>query len=115
MAEQTPKDPEKAAEGGSTATAKPKRQRKAAPRRKPPQPLPPWRVLLHNDDKNSFDYVISTIMELTPLNEQDAELRTREADDTGVALLLVTHKERAELYKEQFESKGLTVSIEPAE
>ena len=30
-------------------------------------------------------------------------------------MLLVTHKERAELYQEQFESKGLTVTIEPAE
>ena len=34
---------------------------------------------------------------------------------TGVALLLTTHKERAELYQEQFQSKGLTVTIEPAE
>jgi hypothetical protein len=38
-----------------------------------------------------------------------------EADKTGVALLLTTHKERAELYKDQFESKGLTVTIEPEE
>jgi hypothetical protein len=38
-----------------------------------------------------------------------------EADKTGVALLLTTHKERAELYKDQFESKGLTVTIEPDE
>jgi ATP-dependent Clp protease adapter protein ClpS len=39
----------------------------------------------------------------------------QEADKTGVALILVTHKERAELYKDQFESKGLTVTIEPDE
>ena len=38
-----------------------------------------------------------------------------EADDTGVALILTTHKERAELYQEQFTSKGLVVTIEPAE
>ena len=31
------------------------------------------------------------------------------------SLLLTTHKERAELYQEQFTSKGLTVTIEPAE
>lgn len=100
--------------GGSTAT-KPKRARKASPRRKPPQPLPPWKVLLHNDDKNSMDYVVATITQLTTLNEQDAELRMKEADRTGVALLLTTHKERAELYQEQFTSKGLVVTIEPAE
>ena len=43
-------------------------------------------------------------------------LRTKEAHETGVALLLVTHKERAELYQDQFESKGLTtVTIQPDE
>ena len=57
--------------------------------------------------------LVDTIMELTPLTKQDATLRMDEADKTGVALLLVTHKERAELYKDQFESKGLVVTIEP--
>ena len=98
-----------------TATAKPKRSPKKNPQQKPPQPLPPWKVLLHNDDKNEMGFVVRTVMELTPLKEQEAALRTLEANDTGVALLLVTHKERAELYKDQFESKGLTVTIEPAE
>ena len=98
-----------------TATAKPKRAGKVAPKRKPPQMLPPWKVLLHNDDVNSPQFVIESIVELTPLKKQDAEIRMKEADETGVALLLVTHKERAELYKDQFESKGLTVTIEPAE
>ena|SRR5947209_16826276 len=100
---------------GSTATAKPKEKARKAPSKKPPQMLPPWKVLLHNDDKNDVNDVVETIVELTPLNQQDAKQRTDEAHKTGVALLLVTHKERAELYKDQFESKGLTVSIEPAE
>ena len=102
--------------GGKGATAtKTKRAPKKSPAKKPPQPLPPWKVLLHNDDKNDFDFVIETIVALTPLNEQDASQRTKEAHQTGVALLLTTHKERAELYREQFQSKGLTVTIEPAE
>jgi ATP-dependent Clp protease adapter protein ClpS len=98
--------------GGATAT---KTAPKTTPSKKPPQPLPPWKVLLHNDDKNDFDYVIVTIMTLTPLKQEDAVQRTVEAHKSGVALLLTTHKERAELYKDQFESKGLTVTIEPAE
>jgi ATP-dependent Clp protease adaptor protein ClpS len=88
---------------------------KVKPKPKPPQPLPPWKVLLHNDDTNSMDFVVVTIIELTTLKEQDAALRTIEAHKTGVALLLTTHKERAELYQEQFQTKGLTVTIEPAE
>lgn len=101
-------------EKSGTAT-KTKRAPKKSPAKRPPQTLPPWKVLLHNDDKNDFDFVIDTIVALTPLNEQDASQRTKEAHQTGVALLLTTHKERAELYREQFQSKGLTVTIEPAE
>jgi len=101
--------------GTSAATAKPKRATKTQPKPRPPQMLPPWKVLLHNDDKNSFDHVIGAIVELTPLQKESAIERTLEAPETGVPLLLTTHKERAELYKEQFQSKSLTVSIEPAE
>lgn len=101
--------------GGATATAKPKKATQKVPKKRPPGFLPQWKVLLHNDDKNAVDFVIVTIVELTPLNKQEAELRTKEADQTGVALLLTTHKEKAELYEEQFQSKGLTVTIEPAD
>ena len=118
QSDQADKGGEKAPEGGGgggTATVKLKRARKPAPKKGPPGMLPPWKVLLHNDDKSEMGFVIATIVELTPLNEQAAKLRMLEAHETGVALLLTTHKERAELYKDQFESKGLTVSIEPAE
>jgi ATP-dependent Clp protease adaptor protein ClpS len=77
------------------------------------RPLPMWKVLLHNDDVNSYEYVTATIFQLTPLNWSDAKLRTEEADKAGVALLLTTHQERAELYQDQFTSKGLSVTIEP--
>jgi len=102
-------------ENAGTATAKPKKGPRKAPQKKPPQMMPPWKVLLHNDDKNELLFVMRTIMELTPLNEKEAEQRTVEAHKSGVALLLTTHKERAELYQEQFTSKGLVVTIEPAE
>jgi len=119
MAEEKRKDAPAGSAGGGkaagAATAKPKKKGKTDPKHRPPQMLPPWKVLLHNDDKNDMVFVVDTIVELTPLNKQDAENRMKEADDSGVALLLVTHKERAELYKDQFESKGLTVTIEPAE
>ena len=100
---------------GATPVAATKSKKKKAPQKKEPQTLPPWKVLLHNDDQNEREYVVKTIIELTHLKEQDAKLRMEEADKTGVALLLVTHKERAELYKDQFQSKSLTVTIEPAE
>jgi ATP-dependent Clp protease adaptor protein ClpS len=91
-----------------------KTRTKPRPDKTKPQQLPPYRVLLHNDDVNEMDYVVQSIIELVHLNEHDAELRMLEAHETGVALLLVTHKERAELLMEQFASKRLTVTIEPA-
>lgn len=109
-------DPDEDSQSGGTATKPPpKADKKSKPNKKPPGMLPPWKVLLHNDDSNDFEYVIDTVLGLTPLKEQEATIRTIEAHKQGVALLLVTHKERAELYEDQFKSKGLTVSIEPAE
>ena len=82
---------------------------------RPVDRLPPFRVLLHNDPVNDFDHVIDTLVDLTPLSPQRAEVVTREAHLSGVALVLVTHRERAELYVDQFKSKRLTVTIEPSE
>lgn len=76
--------------------------------------LPPFNVLLHNDDVNTIEHVVLTLEELTPLDRPRAIEVTREAHKTGRALVLTTHKERAELYAEQFHSKQLTVTIEPA-
>ena len=76
--------------------------------------MPPWSVLLHNDDVNDMLYVSETIIALTTLNREDSILRTIEAHESGVALLVTTHREHAELLGEQFTSKQLTVTIEPA-
>src|SRR4051812_34456455 len=97
------------------AATKSKKKPKQAPQKQPPKMLPQWKVLLHNDDVNDLEHVVKSIVELTHLSAQDAKVRTNEANQTGVALILVTHKERAELYRDQFQSKSLTVTIEPAE
>ena len=83
------------------------------PTRRKPKQLPPYKVLLHNDAVNDFGHVIKSILRLTTLGQEDAITRTLEAHETGVALLLVTHRERAELYVDQFASLSLTVTIEP--
>lgn len=89
--------------------------KKPVPTKRDPKPLPPFRVLIHNDDVNSFEHVIMTILNLTTLTPEEAFERTLEAHESGLALLLVTHKERAELYHEQFMSCKITTTIEPAD
>ncbi len=110
-------------DGSSAAVAeppaKPKKDAKSSgktkPKKNPPGMLPPWRVLLHNDDLNTFEDVIDTVCTLTPLDEFAASRAALEAHRRGLSLLLVTHKERAELYVEQFKSRLVKVTIEPAE
>ncbi len=77
--------------------------------------LPPWRILLHNDNVNDMPYVVETIVALTTLNRHDAVVRMLEAHNKGLSLLLTTHREHAELLDEQFQSKRLKVTIEPAD
>lgn len=85
------------------------------PRTAPPRVdrLPQWKVLLHNDDVNEIGYVVETIIEIVAVNPIQALLQTLEAHKSGLALLIMTHRERAELLCEQFASKRLTVTIEP--
>ena len=75
--------------------------------------LPPYRVILQNNAAADMMFVVRTIMELTRLCRAEATHKMWEAHHCGRSLLLVTHRERAELYVEQFASKGLTVTIEP--
>lgn len=103
-------EPENAA-----SVALPKKKAAARPADSEPQQLPPFKVILHNDDTNTMEHVVETILLLTPLKQEDAILRMLEAHETGCSLLLVTHKELAELYREQFTSRRITVTIEADE
>ena len=94
----------------ATTTQAPPREQPAPPEARQ---LPPWKILLHNDDVNDMQYVVEVIVELTPLNRFTALRRMLEAHTRGLALLFVTHREHAELLAEQFNSRFLTVTIEP--
>ena len=98
---------------GGTHAAPVKPRQEKSPQQPAPRQLPPWKVLLHNDDVNEMGRVVRTIRQLTSLSKEDAVARTLEAHESGVALLLVTHQERAELHVEQFASFNMTVTAEP--
>ncbi len=88
-----------------------------APTRKPnptkPKPLPQWKVLVHNDDVNTYAHVIRSLMDVLRMEVTLALVKTTEVDRSGAATVMVTHRERAELVQGQLQSKFLTVSIEP--
>jgi ATP-dependent Clp protease adapter protein ClpS len=99
------------AEHGGTTTIERAQTRTAPPR---VDRMPQWNVLLHNDEVSELGEVIETIVHLTSLDFRRAAVCTLEAHKRGISLLMATHREHAELLQEQFTSKRLTVTIEPA-
>lgn len=77
--------------------------------------LPPYRVVLHNDDVNTMDYVVEVLLRTIPgLSTAAAVTIMLEAHHTGRATVIVCPLEQAETYRDQLESAGLTSTIEPA-
>lgn len=77
------------------------------------QLLPPYRVLLHNDDDNSMDHVVTALLESVPkLTARDATRVMLEAHLRGVALVIVCPREQAEFYCERLVAYGLVATME---
>lgn len=62
---------------------------------------PQWKVILHNDDVTTFEFVIELLVTLFKKSPQEALELTYEVHERGSALAAVTSFERAELYVEQ--------------
>jgi ATP-dependent Clp protease adapter protein ClpS len=80
----------------------------------PTETLPPWKVILHNDDVNDMGFVVESLCRFARLTLPAATRCTMEAHRKGVSLVTATHREHAELIAEQLVSLRLTVTIEPA-
>jgi ATP-dependent Clp protease adaptor protein ClpS len=88
--------------------------------------LPPYNVIILNDEEHTFEYVIDMLMKVFTHPFPKAEELTWRIHNSGRAIVLTTHKERAELKRDQVLSWGpdprMSVSkgplqcyIEPAE
>jgi ATP-dependent Clp protease adaptor protein ClpS len=77
--------------------------------------LPPYSVILHNDDHNEMIYVVQCLMKTVPsLGTSKAVWIMLEAHNHGRAVVTTCPLELAELYRERLESFGLTATIESA-
>ncbi|HEY9735552.1 MAG TPA: ATP-dependent Clp protease adapter ClpS [Trichocoleus sp.] len=80
------------------------------------KPAPRYRVLLHNDDYNTMEYVVETLVKVVPsLTMPQAVDIMMQAHSAGVALVITCAQEHAEFYCEGLQSKGLSSTIEPDE
>ncbi|MSR70212.1 MAG: ATP-dependent Clp protease adaptor ClpS [Phycisphaerales bacterium] len=77
-------------------------------------PLGPWAVIVHNDNLNTFDFVIRCLREIARLEMNTAIEKTNEIHYQGASPVTCTHREHAELISERLQGRGLTVTIEPA-
>ena len=103
-----------------TLTTKPKEREESRTRT-----IPPFNVILKNDDHHSFEFVINVLCKALNYDTQKAFLLTQEAHSSGRAVVWTGPKEVAEFKAEQIqtfhETRGdgaklgpLDCSIEPA-
>lgn len=67
---------------------------------------PPYHVILLNDEEHTFDYVIELIVKLFGHAKPVAERLTLKIHLEGRAIVLTTHRELAELKREQVLAYG---------
>ena len=70
-----------------------------------------WRVIVLNDDHNTFDHVAKTLARVIPGVTIDAGFGLADKiHNAGQAIVWTGQREPAELYWEQLESAGLTMA-----
>jgi ATP-dependent Clp protease adaptor protein ClpS len=70
-----------------------------------------WRVIVRNDDHNTFDHVAHTLARTIPgvTVDQGYAIADR-IHNSGQAIVFTGHKELAELYWELLDEAGLTMA-----
>src|SRR3954465_12181908 len=95
-------------EQNDNATATPVAPSKPAEKTKkrPPKQMPPFNVVLLNDDDHSYEYVIEMLKRIFGHNDQQGFKLAEEVDKDGRAIVFTTHKELAELKRDQIHAFG---------
>lgn len=68
--------------------------------------LPPYNVVVLNDEEHTFEYVIELLTKLFSHSVSTAEALTWKIHNAGRAVVYTTHKEKAELKCDQVLSYG---------
>jgi ATP-dependent Clp protease adaptor protein ClpS len=74
-----------------------------------------WRVIVWNDPINLMSYVVFVFMKVLGFKKQVATRHMREVHEQGKSCVALETREKAELYLEQLQSFGLTVTLEKSE
>ncbi len=70
-----------------------------------------WRVIVRNDDHNTFDHVARTLARFIPgVTLEHGHQLANQIHSSGQAIVYSGHKEPAEHYWEQLKGAGLTMA-----
>ena len=70
-----------------------------------------WRVIVKNDDHNTFEGVAFALAQTIPgVDYEKGMALANKIDSTGLAIVWSGHRELAELYHSQLEAYGLTLA-----
>ena len=85
---------------------------KPAPkRRRKPRMLPPYNVVLLNDDDHTYEYVIEMLGVLFGYGIEKAFAMAEEVDANERVIVYTSHKELAELKRDQIHAYGMDPRI----
>ena len=71
-----------------------------------------WNVIVWNDPVNLMSYVVHVFMRVLGFNKEKATKHMLEVHQLGRSLVATETRERAELYHQQIQSYGLSVTVE---
>ncbi len=75
------------------------------------KPYPNFKIIVLNDDFNTFQHVAKTLMTYIPgMTSDRAWELTNQVHDEGQAIVWVGPQEQAELYHQQLRRAGLTMA-----
>lgn len=87
----------------ATKQEKPQQARKRKPKSKQ---LPPFNVILLDDDDHTYAYVIEMLQSIFAYPEEKSYQMAKEVDDSGRVIVFTTHRELAELKRDQIHAFG---------
>lgn len=74
-----------------------------------------WAVIVWNDPVNLMTYVVFVFMKVLGFTKERATKHMLEVHHRGKSCVAVETREKAELYHQQIQSRGLIVTIQPVE
>src|SRR6476620_1021570 len=71
-----------------------------------------WGVIVWNDPINLMSYVVFVFMKVLAFTKEKATKHMLEVHHQGKSCVAIETREKAELYHQQIQARGLTVSLE---